>query len=130
MKPEYVVKKSVPAVLSFWKILFFFLIVPLVIQIVMILQARAYAVEFYADKVIIKSGIINKSERQMAFAGVRSVSVSQSLFGRMFNYGNVYIDCVGPWDVNTEKIIDPKGLKSYLESKISTQNVQEVYRSI
>jgi uncharacterized membrane protein YdbT with pleckstrin-like domain len=97
---------------------------------VKILRARAYSLEFYADKIVVKSGILNKSERQMAFVGIRSVSMEQSIFGRIFNFGNVRVNCVGPWDVDTEKVIDPKGLKSYLESKISTQNVQEVYRSI
>lgn len=126
MTPNYVAKKSIAKELNFWLILFFWLIIPLIIQIVRILQAKAYTIEFYDEKVIIKSGVLNKNESQSVFAGVFSVSVSQSLFGRMFNFGDVRVDCPGKWDINTNGIKNPKGLKAYLETKITAKGMNQV----
>ena len=126
MQPNYVVKKSVVPALSVWLILFFWLIVPLVIQIVRILAAKSYSVEFYDTKVVTKSGIFNKQEKQCVFAGVNSVSLSQGLLGQMFGYGDVKVDCRGKWDVDTYGIRDPRGLKNFLESKITTDNMTTV----
>lgn len=126
MTPNYVAKKSIAKELNFWLILFFWLIIPLIIQIVRILQAKAYTIEFYDEKVIIKSGVLNKNESQSVFAGVFSVSVSQSLFGRMFNFGDVSVDCPGKWDINTNGIKNPKGLKAYLETKITAKGINQV----
>ena len=126
MNPNYVAKKSVVPALNFWLILLSVLIVPLIIQIFKILDAKSYSAEFYDDKVIVKGGVFSVSERQSVFAGVYSVSVYQSLFGRMFNYGSLRIDAVGKWDVNTEGIKDPHKLKEYLETKISAQGVNPV----
>ena len=126
MQPNYVVKKSVVPVLSAWLILFFWLIVPLIIQIVRILAAKSYSVEFYDAKVVTKSGVLNKQEKQTVFAGVNSVSISQSFFGRMFGYGNVSVDCRGKWDIDTYGIRDPRGLKTFLESRITTDHMTTV----
>ena len=126
MQPNYVVKKSVVPVLSVWLILFFWLIVPLIIQIVRILAAKSYSVEFYDAKVITRSGIFNKQEKQTVFAGVNAVSISQSLFGQMFGYGDVSVDCRGKWDIDTHGIRDPRDLKTFLESRITTDNMTTV----
>ena len=123
MKPNYVAKKSVAAVLSFWLILFFWLVIPLIIQIARILSAKCYSIEFYDNKVVVKSGVLNKKERQSVFAGVYSVSVSQSVIGRIFKYGTVMVDCPGKWDVNTEGIKSPADLKKYLENYITAEGM-------
>ena len=40
--------------------------------------------------------------------------------GRIFGYGDIYVDCPGNWgDIDTEDIADPQGLKRYLETKIT-----------
>ena len=52
------------------------------------------------------------------FAGVLSVSVEQSFWGRIFRYGNVKVDAVGRWDVDMNDVVNPAGLKTYLESRI------------
>jgi len=121
MEPNYVARKSVVNALSFWLILFFWLVIPLIIQICRILAVKNDIIEFYDDKVVCKSGILNKKEDQTVFAGVYAVSLEQSLFGRMFNYGNLRVDCPGKWDIDTEGVKDPIALKKYLETKISTR---------
>ena len=126
MQPNYVVKKSVVPVLSVWLILFFWLVIPLIIQIVRIIAAKSFTVEFYDNKVVTKSGVFNKTEKQAVFAGVNSVSLSQSFLGQIFGYGNVKVDCRGKWDVDTYGIRDPKGLKEYLESKITADGLTTV----
>ena len=126
MNPNYVAKKSTAAALNIWLILFFWLIIPTFILIFRILCAKNYSIEFYDEKVVVKSGILNKSERQTVFAGVYAVSVNQSLCGRMFNYADLWIDCPGQWDVNTEGIKNPAGLKAYLETKITTSGMHNI----
>ena len=123
MKPNYVAKKSVTSVLSFWLIVFFWLVIPLIIQIVRILSAKCYSIEFYDSKIVVKSGILNKQENQSVFAGVYSVSVSQSFIGRIFNYGSIKVDCPGKWDIDTEGIKAPVELKKYLEAYITSNGM-------
>lgn len=118
MQPNYTARKSIVPVLSFWLILFFWLVIPLIVQIVRILAAKAYVIEFYDERIVVKSGILNKKERQSVFSGVFMVSVEQSLFGQMFGYGRVVVDCPGKWDIDTDGIKDPRGLKNYLEGYI------------
>ena len=126
MKPNYVAKKSVVPALSFWLILFFWLVIPLIIQIARVLQAKSYSAEFYDNKIVVKSGVFNRSEKQSVFAGVYSVSISKSFFGSIFGYGNISVDCPGTWDVNTEGIKDPEGLKKYLEGYITASGITKI----
>ena len=117
MKPNYVAKKSVWGAITFWRVVFFWLIIPLIAMIVGIIAAKNETIEFYDEKVIRKKGIIAKSESQTIFSGVLAVSVQQSVMGRIFNYGDVYMDVQGKWDIDTTMISNPSGLKKYLEDK-------------
>ena len=125
MEPKYVANKSV------WGeyggrillcILLCVLIVPIFFMVYMILKAKSYRIEFYDNKMIVKSGVFNKEERQSMLTTIMGASVEQSLFGRVFNYGNVNVDTVGKWDVSTKAIKDPQGLKRFLESVMATQD--------
>ena len=123
MTPEYVATKSACSVLTFWRIVLCILIIPIIPLVFRILAAKEYRLEFYADKIIVRSGFLNRKENTMVFMGVTSVSVSQTLFGQMFGYGNVMVDCVGKWDVNhTTYIKDPKKLQEYLQTRIVKAN--------
>ena len=126
MEPNFVAKKSAASVLSFWLILFSWLIIPLIIQIARIVSAKSYSIEFYDNKVIVKSGILTRKESQSVFAGVYSVNISQSLFGRLFNYADLLVDCPGRWDIDTHGIKDFKNLKNYLESRITGSGMTRV----
>ena len=50
--------------------------------------------------------------------GVTASCVNQTLFGKIFNYGNVTVDCVGKWDVDTTYIKNPNDLDEYLQTRI------------
>ena len=126
MTPNYVAKKSAASVLSFWLIVFFWLVIPLIIQIARIVSAKCYSIEFYDNKIIVKSGVLNKNERQSVFAGVYSVSVSQSLAGRILGYGDISVDCPGRWDVDTVGIKNPADLKNYLEGHITASGMTNI----
>lgn len=87
-----------------------------------IIFLKSESIEFYSDKVIVKSGILNKKERKSSFVGINSVSIIQSLWGRMFKYGDLRVDAVGKWDINTSGIKNPKAVVEYLETKIITKD--------
>ena len=118
MKPEFVAKKSAWAALSFWWIVSCILIIPAIVLVFRILAAKAYTIEFYADKIIVKSGFLNVRKKQMLFSGVLSTETEQSLWGQLFNYGTVVVDAVGKWDVSTSYIKHPEQMEAYLQTRI------------
>ena len=118
VKPNYVATKSAWKAITFWRVVFFWLIIPLIIMIVKIIVLKHERFEFYEDKIIVKSGVLNKKERKTSFIGINSVSIEQSLAGRIFNYGDLRVDAVGKWDVNTLGVKQPKKVMAYLETKI------------
>lgn len=122
MEPNYVATKSTASQITFLRVLACILIIPIFILVYRCLKAKSYKIEFYDDKVIAYNGIISKSKKQSVFMGVAATSVSQSIKGRMFNYGNVSVDCVGKWDIDTTDIKDPYGLEQYLQTKIMKTN--------
>ena len=118
MKPNYVAKKSAASVLSFWSVIACLLVIPLFVLIFRIIAVKKYRIEFYDDKIITYKGLINTSKKQTVFMGVASTSVEQTLWGKMFNYGTVSVDCVGKWDIDTTYIKNPAALEEYLQTKI------------
>ena len=85
---------------------------------VKIVKIKFVRISFYEDRVIERSGILSKRERQSLFQGVLSVSVEQSFSGRLFGYGNVKINVFGKWDIDTHGIVRPEELKRYLERRM------------
>ena len=125
--PNYIAKKSAWSAVTLLRVLLFWLIVPLVIMIADIIIKKHEVIEFYDDYVVKKSGVLSKKEKRSALVGVVGVSVSQTIKGRICNYGDVYIDVVGKWDVNTTNITNPNGLKEYLEPLLSkASNMQSM----
>ena len=118
MKPNYVAKKSAWAAWSFLSVLLCLLIVPIIVQICRTITVKKYRIEFYDDKIVVKSGWLNTKTRQMVFMGVTAVSIEQKLWGRMCKYGDVNVDCVGKWDVDTTCIKNPHELENYLQTRI------------
>ena len=118
MKPNYVVTKSVASVLSFWRILSCIFIIPIFVLVFRIMAVKRYRIEFYDDRIITYGGLLNTYKRQTVFMGVLSTSITQTLMGRIFNYGNVMVDCAGKWDIDTTYIKNPYGLEEYLQTRI------------
>ncbi len=126
MGANYVAKKSAWGAVSIWTILFCWLIIPIVVMIFKIIALKFETIEFYDEKVVQRSGIIAKRERQSLLTNVTSVSVNQSVLGRIFNYGDVQVDLIGKWDVNTNGISNPHKLKEFLEKYLSNKNMQQI----
>ena len=116
VKPNYVMKKSAWSVVRPWHILLFFLIVPLIIMVYKIINIKDESISFYNNKVVQRSGIFSKHEKTNILTNVLSVSVYQSFWGRLFNYGNITVDVMGQWDVDMRGIKDPMKAKAYLET--------------
>ena len=115
---NYVAKKSAWSEVTFFGIIACILIIPIFILIGKIIIAKKYRIEFYDDKIITYQGVINVRKKQVAFGGVTGVSVNKGLKGRIFNFGDVEVDCVGEWDVDTYGVKDPDKLEEYLQTKI------------
>ena len=118
MEPLYVAKKSKLCSFSLLRILFCWLIVPVIFIIIDMIKTNVEKVEFYDKKVTERNGLISKNEKETTFKGVVSVNVQQSFWGRIFNFGEVYVDLVGKNNLHLEKIAKPYELKKFLETKI------------
>lgn len=118
MEPNYIARKSAFSVLTFVRVISCVLIIPFFVLLYRIAAAKNYRIEFYDDRIVTYNGLINIRKKQVVFMGVTGVSTSKSLMGRIFSYGDVSVDCVGKWDVDTYGIKYPDALESYLQSKI------------
>ena len=143
--PEYVAKRSAWTVCRFWEFLVFWLLVPallyifgskyldkmifvalaawyvllIIILICKIIVIKCHRVEFYRDRVVEKWGVFDVEKRIHVFTAVMAVKVDQKFAGRIFDYGEVKVDMVGPWDVDLTRIKKPKKLVNYLESRVA-----------
>jgi membrane protein YdbS with pleckstrin-like domain len=101
-------------------ILLFILSIAVIISYIVL--AFSYKVIFYKNYVIIKEGIFNTNEKQSPLTKIVGVSVTQSLNGKIFNYGDIYIDKVGSWDIDLNYIKNPQSLKKYLEQLMNDKD--------
>lgn len=119
MKPDYVAKKSILGECGgkiFICILFCWLIVPIFLMIYMIIKVKKFRIEFYKDKVIMHRGFLHTEEQQSILTTIVGVRINRSIAGNIFNYGDVVVDMVGRWDIDTTAIKDPVALKNHLKS--------------
>ena len=64
--PNFVAKKSAWAAVTVLRVLFFWLIIPLIIMIVDIMIKKSERIEFYDDYIIQRSGVLSKKEKRSA----------------------------------------------------------------
>ena len=115
VKPNYVMRRSGWSVVRPWHILLSPLIVPLIIMIVKIINVKDDTISFYSNKVVHRRGIFNKYEKTTILTRVLSVTMKQTFWGRIFNYGTLEVDVIGKWDLSMKGIKNPKKAKAYLE---------------
>lgn len=145
-RPEYVAKRSAWSIIRFWRILVFWIAVPvacyfavdllelelnpliipiawealmLVIFICRLIVIKSHRVEFYRNKVVEKWGVFDIEKKSNVFTAVLAVKIDQRFWGRIFGYGEVKVDMVGPWDVDLTRIKRPKKLQNYLDKRIA-----------
>ena len=127
MQPIFVAKKTAWGGVTPLCLLFFWLVIPLIVMICRIVVIKHQTFEFYDDYVIVKSGVLSKSERKTVFPSVLSVSVSQTLWGRICGYGDLSVDVVGKWDLDLHGVCNPAALKEILESKVTAaSNIKQI----
>lgn len=114
MNPNYVARISKCASLTILRVLFIWLIIPVILIIIDCVVSSHETYEFYDDKVIHKSGVFSKHEETILLSGVLDISVSQSVGGRMFNYGDVMVNLVGEAGLWVQGVVEPAKLKEYL----------------
>ena len=85
-------------------------------------SASHFSIKIYDDKIISREGLISTNERRATMTPIIGISVSQGLFGKIFNYGNIVIDKVGRgWDIKTSYVKSPYAVKRSLENFIQSQ---------
>lgn len=130
-RPHIVARKSILPAFKLWRVLTFFLIVPLIMIIVDIIILRSQYVEFYDSFVIKKKGVFNKTEERCMFPKVLSCNVYRSFWGRVFNYGDIQIDAIGKWDVDLHGIKRPLFVRKYLENHfISAKEIRAMRQTV
>lgn len=115
MKPDYVLRKSVIKSLNVFLILGSILVVPLVVQIVKIINALSDKTVFYGRKIVRSKGVIHKDKRQSELTGSFKVKVIQTKIGTFFNYGDVQVEGHDKWKFTLVGVKKPYELKKYLE---------------
>ena len=95
---------------------------------------KAYRIEFYESYVIIKSGIFWKKETKSILPKIQKCRVYRSFMGRIFNYGYLFVDTVGKWDIkydDTAGIKNPLYLRRYLENHfLSSKDVKSIRQTV
>ena len=84
--------------------------VPVSIIVVKYIIIRHKYVEFYDTCVVEKWGVFFKHSKKTVFPEVTAVKTYKNILG----YGNVFIDVVGPWDVNLRDMARPEDVREYL----------------
>lgn len=96
----------------------FFLIFPILIGILMILSFWKTEMVCTNKRVIYKTGIIAVKTQELRNAKVESISIQQSLFGRMFGYADIVFCGSGNTNIKYKYVKDPILVKSKYESII------------
>ncbi len=91
-------------------------------MIYFIVSAKKFKIEFFGTRVVMRRGIFNTEEKQALLTNILGVNINQSFSGKIFNYGDVRVDLVGRWDIDTSAIKRPKALKAYIESLMNKQS--------
>ncbi len=100
--------------------------IPMGIQLWKIIEIKYHIVEFYDNKIVKKRGVFVKLVQQNVLSAVYSVNVYQSIMGRIFNYGDLQVDCAGNWDLSQRNIKHPKKVERFLQSRISSEGMTHV----
>ena len=115
---NYVVTKSAWKAFNLWKILFIWTIIPIFIIIINVFVLKNDKTYFYEDRIISKSGVLSKHEKEASFVGVSAICIDQSLWGRIFKFGDLRVDVVGKWKVTIKGVKNPVQAKEFLSQYI------------
>lgn len=87
------------------------------IFIVMTVRYHTTEIGVTTHRFILKTGLFVLNTQEIALQNIEGVKVHQSLWGRIFNYGNLRIEGTGVDAVDVPKMIgDPIGFRRSIES--------------
>lgn len=115
---NYVLTKSAWKAFTIWRILFIWTIIPIIVIIVHIFVLKRDRTYFYNDRVISRSGVFSKHVKETSFIGVSAICVDQSLWGRMFGFGDLHVDVVGKWKVTIKGVKRPMEAREFLTNYV------------
>ena len=80
------------------------------------------------DCIVICKGFFNKVEKKQLHNGVISVTMEQSVVGRIFNYGRINVNIFGVGMIHIDNVNEPCDVLDYLECLRvnSTGNVKRI----
>ncbi len=125
-KVAYTATRSAWSEVTFLRVILCLLVIPIFYLIFKIAEAKCEVAEFYSDRVVLKSGVFNKSENEVLLVGVSAVYIDKSFKGRVFGYGSVKVDILGRNDLRLEDVANPEGLKNYLQRYVNAGNFRQV----
>jgi uncharacterized membrane protein YdbT with pleckstrin-like domain len=81
------------------------------------IKSSIYAVT--NKRVVIKTGFIRRDSLDISINRIEGVSLEQNIAGRIFNFGNVYINGVGGDKAKAEFVGDPVGFKRSIQEVLN-----------
>ena len=130
MRPNFTARKSLWAAVTWKRVVFFWLIVPLIVMFIDMIKLKFTRFDFYDDKVVKYWGVLSKHERVSLFAGVLSVHLHRPFWGRIVKYGHLEVDVQGRWDFDLTYIKKPRNLQKYLDQcRVSPHNMSFIASS-
>ena len=96
------------------------LVVGIFISIYEWLRLRAIELGVTTHRVVRKTGIVSRETDEIRLSAIETVDLSQSMWGRLFGFGDVRITGRGESNMVLSRVADPVGVKRSIESAYST----------
>jgi len=100
------------------------ILIPLVVGIFITiyewLRLRAIELGVTTHRVVRKTGIVSRETDELRLSAIETVDLSQSMWGRLFGFGDVRVTGRGESNMLLSRVADPVGVKRAIESAYST----------
>jgi len=100
------------------------ILIPLVVGIFIAiyewLRLRAIELGVTTHRVVRKTGIVSRETDEIRLSAIETVDLSQSMWGRLFGFGDVRVTGRGESNMVLSRVADPVGVKRSIESAYST----------
>jgi uncharacterized membrane protein YdbT with pleckstrin-like domain len=102
------------------------LVLALIAYIVPLIKRRSVECIVTNQRIIIKTGILRHKTTEMFLNRVESVSVDQSVWGRMLNYGNLTLHGAGGTPEAFNRIAKAREFQREVQEQIKLANLQNL----
>ena len=77
-------------------------------------------------RVIVKTGFLQQATLELLLSKVESINIAQSMWGRMFNYGNIVLSGTGTTHKPLPMIADPLEFRRQIQRQITDKQTQPI----